>query len=257
MGFVAESLWDSRRVISQCPSPQTEASWVSRTGNTQAPWCPFSLRLCPPGSDIKGRNEMGFAGADEETFHHELPRYTQSPNTPCHPFNPSAQPFQGCFVIGHLPMVAPRRCNHGLCGRIPLGFPEGDFPMPITAFGGSPPICGHLRHLWRTLPHSRALASIRGLSPPFGRRSWRSGLGASHPSPLEPHQRKPIHAKPVALSQSVKPSSPSPNSTQHPSTLLNITSPPTGHSWIARTSMLTSEAPGWSRTRHSWQHSAG
>ena len=44
---------------------------------------------------------------------------------PTSPDGAAAQPFQGCFVIGHLPMVAPRRCNHGLCGRIPLGFPDG------------------------------------------------------------------------------------------------------------------------------------
>ena len=52
------------------------------------------------------------------------------------PDGATAQPLQGCFVIGHLPMVAPWRCNHGLCGRIPLGFPEGDFPMPIPADRG-------------------------------------------------------------------------------------------------------------------------
>ena len=257
MGFVAESRWDSRRVISQCPSPQTEVSWVSRTGNTQAPWCPFSLRLCPPGSDIKGRNEMGFAGADKETFQHELPRYTQSPNTPCHPFNPSAQPLQGCCVIGHLPMVAPRRCNHGLCGRIPLGFPEGGFPMPIPAFAGSPP---HLRSSAPSVDNPSPFACI-GVHSRFVPSLWapvlalRAGCKPSVPPGTPSTNTHPCKAGPViSIRQTFFPL-PEFNPTPLDPPEYHI--PPTGHSWIARTSMLTSEAPGWSRTRHSWQHSAG
>ena len=38
----------------------------------------------------------------------------------------TAQPFQGGFVVNHSPMVAPRRCNHGLCARIPVGIPDRD-----------------------------------------------------------------------------------------------------------------------------------
>ena len=83
-------------------------------------------RSCPPGGWNKHRpNGIRFAGAEEECTRKACPLYTQCPNTKCHPFGPSAQPFQGCFYIPNPPMVAPRRCNHGLCGRIPLGFPEG------------------------------------------------------------------------------------------------------------------------------------
>ncbi len=83
-------------------------------------------RSCPPGGWNKHRpNGIRFAGAEEECTRKACPLYTQCPNTTCHPFGPSAQPFQGCFYIPSPPMVAPRRCNHGLCGRIPLGFPEG------------------------------------------------------------------------------------------------------------------------------------
>ena len=68
-----------------------------------------------------------------------------------------------------------QRRNPGLCGRIPLGFPEGEPPSPGTAsfrdfrwgVSSHSPICCHLCHLWINLSHSRLLASIRG-SDSFG-----------------------------------------------------------------------------------------
>ena len=172
-------------------------------------------------------------------------------------FFPSAQPLQGCCVIGHLPMVAPRRCNHGLCGRIPLGFPEGDFPMPITAFAGSPP---HLRSSAPSADNPSPFAFI-GVHSRFFPSLWapvlalRAGCKPSVPPGTPSTNTHPCKAGPViSIRQTFSPL-PEFNPTPHDPPEYHI--PPTGHSWIARTSMLTSEAPRWSRTRHSWQHSAG
>ena len=55
-------------------------------------------RSCPSGGcDIKGRNGMGFAGADEESTRRECPLSTQSTNTSCPPFGRSAQPPSGLW----------------------------------------------------------------------------------------------------------------------------------------------------------------
>ena len=68
--------------------------------------------------------------------HHHVARsagFAHPPTTS--PDGATAQPIQGCLYMGHSPRVAPRRRNPGLCGRIPLGFPEGDFStFPLSAF---------------------------------------------------------------------------------------------------------------------------
>ena len=176
---------------------------------------------------------------------------------PTCPEGATAQPLQGCCVIGHLPMVAPRRCNHGLCGRIPLGFPEGGFPMPIPAFAGSPP---HLRSSAPSVDNPSPFACI-GVHSRFVPSLWapvlalRAGCKPSVPPGTPSTNTHPCKAGPViSIRQTFFPL-PEFNPTPLDPPEYHI--PPTGHSWIARTSMLTSEAPGWSRTRHSWQHSAG
>ena len=84
-------------------------------------------RSCPSGGcDIKGRNGIGFTGAEEESARNVCPLSTKYTHITYHTFEPSAQPRWGCLCLWPLPGVAPRRRNPGLHGRIPLGFPEGD-----------------------------------------------------------------------------------------------------------------------------------
>ena len=61
------------------------------------------------GCDIKGRNGIGFAGAEEEPVLNILPLSTPCPHTTFHPFGPSAQPRWGCLCLWPLPGVAPPR----------------------------------------------------------------------------------------------------------------------------------------------------
>ena len=127
------------------------------------------------GCGKQGRNEIRFTSAEEESTRNVFPISPKYTHLTYNPFEPSAQPRWGCLCLCPLPGVAPRRRNPGLCGRIPLGFPEGEPPSPGTAsfrdfrwgVSSHSPICFHLCHLWINLSHSRLLASIRG-SDSFG-----------------------------------------------------------------------------------------
>ena len=91
---------------------------------------PYPARGCAVrarrGGDKQGRNGIVFAGAEEESTLNLFPISLSYIHFTCHPFEPSAQPRWGCLCLWPLPVVAPRRHNPGLYGRIPLGFPEGD-----------------------------------------------------------------------------------------------------------------------------------
>ena len=126
---------------------------------------------------------------------------------------PSApDPRWGCLCLWPLPGVAPPRRNPGLYGRIPLGFPEGDFPMPTRL-----PIDG-----CQNDKRSRSDEAL--LHPhPFAVRPRRVGSGPpqgvqaiNRPAfPPEPHQRTPVSPNPVPLSQSVGPTSHLPPRRRH------------------------------------------
>ena len=59
--------------------------------------------------DIKGRNGMGFAGAEEESARNVCPLSTKYTHLTCHPFEQSAQPRWGCLCLWPLPRVAPHK----------------------------------------------------------------------------------------------------------------------------------------------------
>ncbi len=90
---------------------------VSENGNNRNAVVPkHRTRRCPPTvwvEMLKTNNGVAHSAGSSHTA-------GASPDVA------SAQPLWGCLYVGHGPGVAPRRRNPGLCGRIPLGFPEGD-----------------------------------------------------------------------------------------------------------------------------------
>ena len=119
--------------------------------------------------------------------HHHVARsagFAHPPTTS--PDGATAQPLQGCGSIVTVPRVAPRRRNPGLFGRIPLGFPEGDFStFPLSAF-----ICTKCGCLFPC--RGRLIALQLSGTDPFkvptvGRlEAWQNGRGNTAPEPRRP-----------------------------------------------------------------------
>ena len=95
-------------------------------------------RSCPSGGcDIKGRNGMGFACADAETFQQELPGYT-IPKNPIPPVRSFGTTLSGLLICWGCTQGSASAAQPRSLWQNPVGIPGGGTPAHTTPWDSRP-----------------------------------------------------------------------------------------------------------------------